>query len=125
MVRVKHRVSSKRRRRRVLKAAKGYRGGRSRLYRTAKETLLRAMAYSYRDRKRKKRNMRALWIARINAACRSYGVKYSEFINGLKKAKVFLDRKALAELAVSNKAAFKKLIDLVKPKRSPGRKETR
>lgn len=117
MVRVKHRVSSKRRRKRILKAAKGYRGARSRLYRTAKETLLRAMAYSYRDRKTKKRNMRALWIARINAACKTYGIKYSEFIDGLKKAKVLLDRKVLAELAVSNKVAFKKLVDLAKSKK--------
>lgn len=116
MVRVKHRVSSKRRRKRVLKAAKGYRGGRSKLYRTAKETRLRAMAYSYRDRKTRKRNMRALWIARINAACRNCGIRYSEFISGLKKVKVLLDRKALAELAVFNKDAFKKLVDLAKPK---------
>lgn len=116
MVRVKHRVSSKRRRKRILKAAKGYRGGRSKLYRTAKETRLRAMAYSYRDRKTRKRNMRALWIARINAACRNCGTRYSEFISGLKKVKVLLDRKALAELAVFNKDAFKKLVDLAKPK---------
>ncbi len=100
-----------------MKAAKGYRGGRSKLYRTAKETLLRAMAYATHDRKTYKREMRRLWTVRINAACRAYGVKYSEFINGLKKAKVSLDRKVLAELAVSHKTAFKKLVDLASPKK--------
>lgn len=118
MARVKHRVASKKKKKRTLKAAKGYRGGRSKLYRTAKETVIRAQAYSFRDRKMKKRTLRALWVARINAACRSYGIKYGSFINGLKKAKVLLDRKSLADLAVSNKAAFKKLIDLVKEKTS-------
>lgn len=117
MARVKHRVASKKRRKRFLKAAKGYRGGRSKLYRTAKETVIRARAFSSRDRKLKKRNFRGLWIVRINAACKTHGVKYSQFINGLKKAKIDLDRKMLAELAVSNKTAFKKLIDLVKPKK--------
>lgn len=118
MARVKHRVSSKKRRKRVLKAAKGFRGGRSKLFRTAKETVIRAKAYAYHDRKLKKRSFRALWIARINAACRAHGVKYSQFINGLSKAKVLLDRKTLAGLAVSNKTVFKRLIDLVKPKKT-------
>jgi large subunit ribosomal protein L20 len=116
MAKVKHRVASKKRKKRVLKAAKGYRGGRSKLYRTAKETATRARAYSFRDRKTKKRSMRSLWIARINAACRSCGIKYGSFINGLKKAKVSLDRKVLADLAVTNKTAFKKLTELAKAK---------
>ena len=118
MARVKHRVASKKRRKRVLKAAKGFTGGRSKLFRTAKETVIRAQAFSSKDRKLKKRNFRNLWIVRINAACRSYGIKYSQFINGLKKAKVGLDRKILAELAVSNKTAFKKLVELVQPKKA-------
>ncbi|NQT95533.1 MAG: 50S ribosomal protein L20 [Candidatus Omnitrophica bacterium] len=116
MARVKHRVASKKRRKKALKSAKGYVGGRSKLHRTAKETVLKAKAYATRDRKRKKRTYRSLWITRINAGCKVYGVKYSDFIDGLKKAKVSLDRKILAELAVSNKAAFKKLVDLIKPK---------
>jgi len=118
MARVKHRVSTKKKKKRVLKAAKGFRGGRSKLYRTAKETVMRAEAYSYRDRKVKKRTFRALWITRINAACKINGIGYSRFINGLLKAKIKLDRKILAELAVSNKAAFKKLVEIVKPKKT-------
>jgi len=118
MAKVKSHVASRKRRKRVLKAAKGYRGARSKLFRTARETLIRARAYSYRDRKVKKRSFRNLWVARINAACRVYGVKYSQFISGLKKANVALDRKTLADFAVSNKAAFKKLVDLAKPKKA-------
>jgi large subunit ribosomal protein L20 len=119
MTRVRHSVASRKRRKRVLKRAKGYVGGRHRLHRTAKETVKRAMRYSYRDRKTRKREFRSLWIVRINAACRSLGVKYSEFINGLKKAKIALDRKSLAELAVNNRAAFKKLISIIKEKTAP------
>ncbi|MBN1406084.1 MAG: 50S ribosomal protein L20 [Candidatus Omnitrophica bacterium] len=114
MARVKHVVAGLRRRKKLLKLAKGYVGGRSKLYRTAKETVRRAKAYAYRDRKARKRDFRSLWILRINAACRASGIKYSEFISGLKKAKVVLDRKSLADLAVNNKTAFKKLISLVK-----------
>ena len=117
MARVTHGVSSRKRRKRTLKAAKGYRGGRSKLYRTAKETVARARAYSYRDRKVKKRDFRSLWIARINAACRLNGIKYSGFIDGLAKAKVLINRKVLAELAVSHKTAFKKLVDIAKHKK--------
>jgi large subunit ribosomal protein L20 len=116
MARVKHGVASKKKRKKVLKAAKGYVGGRSKLYRTAKETLMRAEAYSYRDRKLKKRTFRSLWIARINAACRANGLAYGRFMNALKNAKIELDRKMLAEIAVSHKSAFKHLIELVKPK---------
>lgn len=114
MARVKHAVASRRRRKKILKQAKGYIGGRSKLYRTAKETVRRAKAFAYRDRKVKKRNFRALWIIRINAACRAQGMKYSEFIAGLKKAKIALDRKSLAELALSGKSAFKKLLGIAK-----------
>jgi len=118
MAKAKWAVSSKRRKKKVFKAAKGYRGGRGKLYTTAKETVIRAQAYAYRDRKVRKRDFRALWIARINAACKAYGMKYSQFINGLKKANVTLDRKVLADLAVSNKSVFKKLVEVVKQKRA-------
>ena len=116
MAKVKHAVASKRRRKKILKQAKGYVGGRGKLYRTAKETVRRALAYSYRDRKVKKRDFRSLWIVRINAACRGHGIKYSEFIPGLKKAGIALDRKSLADLAVNSKTAFKKLVGIVKDK---------
>jgi large subunit ribosomal protein L20 len=114
MSRVKHAVATKRHRKRVLKAAEGQWGGRHRFYRRAKESLAKGMMYSFRDRKAKKRNFRALWIVRVNAACREFGISYSRFINGLKKAKVLIDRKMLAELAVSDKAAFGKLVEMVK-----------
>jgi len=114
MVRVSHSVKSHRRKKRVLKAAKGQWGDRSKRYRHAKESLLHSLKYSYRDRRLKKRTFRSLWILRINAACRADGITYSQFMNGLKKVKISLDRKALAEIAVTDKAAFKKLVDLVK-----------
>jgi len=118
MARVKHGVATRARHKKTLKQAKGYVGGRSKLYRTAKETVMRAEAYATRDRKVKKRTYRGLWITRVNAACKACGIKYSEFMNGLKKAKIALDRKSLAELAVSNKTAFKKLVETVKPKKT-------
>jgi large subunit ribosomal protein L20 len=114
MSRVKHAPASRRRRKKVLKRAKGQFGARSRLYRTAKESVQKGMYYSYRDRKRKKRLFRNLWISRINAACRQKGVSYSKFIAGLKKAKISLDRKMLADLAVNDKKAFDKLVEAVK-----------
>ena len=117
MARTTHRVSAKKRKKRTLKAAKGYRGGRSKLYRTAKETVARARAYSYRDRKVKKRTFRSLWITRINAGCKANGIKYSEFLNGLKQAKVALDRKVLAEIAHAHKTLFKKLVEIAKNKK--------
>lgn len=117
MARTRHGVASKKKKKKVLKAAKGYVGGRSKLYRTAKETVTRAEAYSYRDRKVKKRDFRSLWIVRINAACKANGLRYSEFINGLKKARIALDRKVLAELAVSHKSAFKRLAEMARPKK--------
>ena len=114
MAKVKHAPASRRRRKRVLKAAKGQYGARSRLHRTAKESVARAMAYSYRDRKLKKRNFRSLWIVRINAACRDHDISYSNFVNGLKKAKSLVNRKVLAELAVSDKTGFGKLVEASK-----------
>jgi len=114
MARVKHAVAARKRRKKVLKQVKGYVGGRRKLYRTAKETVRRAKAYAYKHRKLKKRDFRNLWIARINAACRASGIKYSEFIPGLKKAKITLNRKVLAELAVNHKTVFKKLVGIAK-----------
>ncbi len=109
---------TRQRRKKILKKAKGYVGGRSRLYRPAAETVLRAGAFAYRDRRRKKRERRALWIVRINAACRMAGLSYSRFMAGLKKSGVLLDRKILAELAVSDPAAFAKLAETAKAKAS-------
>ena len=114
MTKVRFKVASKKRRKKVLKQAKGQFGGRSKLYRTAKESVQKGLGYAYRDRKVKKRLYRTLWIARVNAACKADGISYSKFLNGLKKAKVGLDRKMLAELAVSDKKAFNKLVSIVK-----------
>lgn len=114
MARIKHAVSTQRRKRGVLKKAKGYYGDRSRRYRMAKETLARAMRYSTRDRKVRKREFRSLWIVRINAACRELGLTYSGLMTGLKKAKVDLNRKVLAEMAINDKAAFKKLTEIAR-----------
>jgi len=111
MPRAKGGAKTRQRRKKILKKAKGYVGGRSRLYRPAAETVLRAGAFAYRDRKAKKRTARRLWIARINAACRQAGMTYSVFIAALKKAGVLLDRKVLAEIAVRDPAAFGKLAD--------------
>lgn len=109
MARIKHSVSTRARKKRVYKAAKGFYGDRSRRYRLAKETLARAMRYATRDRKVRKREFRSLWITRINAACRELGLTYSGLISGLKKANVTLDRKILADMAVNDTAAFKKV----------------
>jgi large subunit ribosomal protein L20 len=114
MPRVKHAVARKKHRKRVLDAAEGQWGGRHRFYRRAKESVAKGMMYSYRDRKARKRDFRALWIARINAACRENGLSYSRFINGLKKAKILLDRKILADIAVFDKKAFAKLVEAAK-----------
>jgi large subunit ribosomal protein L20 len=111
MARVRHAPSSRRRRKRILKMAKGQYGARARLYRTAKESVARALAYSYRDRRAKKRDFRALWITRIGAACREHAISYSKFINGLKKAKAGIDRKILADIAVHDKTGFGKLVE--------------
>jgi large subunit ribosomal protein L20 len=111
MPRAKGGAKTRQRRKKILKKAKGYVGGRSRLYRPAAETVLRAGAFAYRDRKAKKRTARRLWIARINAACRQAGLTYSVFIAALKKAGILLDRKVLAEIAVRDPAGFAKLAD--------------
>src|SRR3989442_2705759 len=102
MPRAKGGPKTRQRRKKVLKKAEGYFGGRRKLFRTAKETVLRAGAFAYRDRRQKKRQMRALWIVRLNAACRQSGLSYSTFIAGLKRAGITLDRKVLAELAVAD-----------------------
>ena len=114
MPKVKHAVAGRRRRKRVLKAAEGQWGGRSRFYKRARESVAKGMMYSYRDRKAKKRNFRSLWIARINAACKENGISYSRFMAGLNKIKVALDRKVLADIAVTDKKVFSKLVEAVK-----------
>jgi large subunit ribosomal protein L20 len=118
MPRAKGGAKTRQRRKKILKKAKGYVGGRSRFYRTAAETVLRAGAFAYRDRKAKKRTTRRLWIARINAACRQAGLTYSVFIAALKKAGISLDRKILAEMAVRDPAGFAKLAETAKAKAS-------
>ncbi|RJP27322.1 MAG: 50S ribosomal protein L20 [Candidatus Omnitrophota bacterium] len=117
MAKVKHSVATRRRKKRVLKRTKGYWGDRSKQYQQASRSLMHALVYAYRDRKVKKRNFRSLWIARVNAACRLSGITYSRFMDGLKKAKINLDRKILADLAIKDIKAFKKLVDLAKGKK--------
>ena len=106
MPRAKNSVASRRRRKKVIKLARGYWGARSRLFRTAREAVDRAQVYAYRDRRRRKRDFRRLWIARINAAARLNGVTYSQLINGLDRAGIEINRKILADLAVNDQAAF-------------------
>ena len=113
-MRVKTSVARKKRKNKVLKQTKGYWGQRKNVFKRAKETLLRGMAYSYRDRKTKKRTLRSLWIARINAALREDGLSYSKFIYSLKSNNVDLDRKILAELAMNHPDKFKKLVSSIK-----------
>jgi large subunit ribosomal protein L20 len=112
-MRVKRGFKARHRRQKVLKLARGFRGGRSKLFRTAAGTLDRALRYAYRDRKARKRDFRALWITRINAAVRMNNLSYSKFIHGLKQANVELDRKVLAELAVSDPTGFAHIAKLV------------
>ena len=113
-MRVKTSVASKRRKKRLLKQTKGFWGQRKNVYRRAKETLLRGMAFSYRDRRVKKRTNRALWIIRINAALRQEGLTYSKFMAALKKMNIDLDRRVLAELAAEDSEAFSNLVSLAK-----------
>ena len=108
--------ATRKRKKKFLKRAKGFWGGRHRLYRTARETVQRALAFATRDRKKKKRVFRGLWIIRINAACRKNGISYSKFTAGLKRAKINLNRKSLAEIAAQDSEAFKQLVDLAKKK---------
>ena len=114
MVRAHSSVTTRRRRKKVLKQAKGYRGSRSKLYKTAKETLIRALVFSYRDRRVRRRDFRRLWITRIGAATKLNGLSYSRFINGLNKAGVRLDRKVLAEIAVRDETGFAALVEQAK-----------
>ena len=114
MPRVKRGVTARARHKKVLDAAKGYRGRRSSVYRVAKEAVMKAGQYQYRDRRQKKRQFRALWIARINAGARELGMKYSTLMNGLKKASIEVDRKVLADLAVFDKPAFAALANQAK-----------
>lgn len=111
MARVKRGVTARARHKKILKQAKGYQGARSRVYRVAKQAVIKAGQYAYRDRKNRKREFRALWIARINAGAREHGLSYSKFINGLSKAEIAIDRKVLADLAVHDKQAFGKLVE--------------
>jgi large subunit ribosomal protein L20 len=110
VARVKRAVNAHKKRRSVLEQASGYRGQRSRLYRKAKEQVLHSMTYAYRDRKKRKGDFRQLWIQRINAACRADGMTYNRFIQGIKAAGIEIDRKSLAEIAVSDPAAFSALV---------------
>ena len=110
MARVKRAVASKKHRRQVLERAKGYYGNKSRTYRAANEQVMHSLQYAYRDRRARKAEFRKLWIQRINAACRENGTSYSRFINGLRRAEVEVDRKVLADLAVTDPAAFAALV---------------
>lgn len=114
MPRVKRGVTAKARHKKILKQAKGYYGARSRVYRVAKQAVIKAGQYAYRDRRQKKRQFRALWITRINAQARECGLSYSRLIDGLKKANVELDRKVLADMAVNDKPAFAKIAETAK-----------
>lgn len=114
MPRVKRGVTAHKRHKKVLKAAKGYYGARSRVYRVAAQAVTKAAQYAYRDRRQRKRQFRALWIQRINAESRVNGMSYSQFINGLKKASIAIDRKILADIAVFDKAAFAALVEKAK-----------
>ncbi len=114
MTRVKHVPASRRRHKKFLKLAKGQFGGRSKLYRTARESVEKGMAYATRDRKQRTREFRVLWIARITAACKARGISYSKFTGGLKKRGIALNRKILAELALVDEKVFSKIVELVK-----------
>lgn len=114
MPRVKRAVTAKKKRRTVLAKAKGYYGAKSRSYRAAKEQVQHSLQYAYRDRRNKKREIRRLWISRINAAARLNGMSYSVFMNGLKKAGIELDRKILSDMAINDPAAFTKLTEVAK-----------
>ena len=114
MARVKRAVNAQKKRRTTLERASGYRGQRSRLYRKAKEQVTHSMVYAYRDRQKKKGDVRRLWIQRINAAVRAEGMTYNRFIQGLKAAEVEVDRRMLAELAVNDQVAFRALVDVAR-----------
>ena len=114
MPRVKRGVTARKKAKKIMKKAKGYRGTSSRHFKNAKEAVMHAQAYAYRDRRNRKRDFRRLWIARINAAVRAHEMSYSTFMGALKKAGVELDRKSLSELAIHNPSAFEKLVDVAR-----------
>ena len=114
MARVKGALNTRKHHKKVLKLAKGYRGGKSKLYRTANQAVMKSMSYAYVGRKLKKRDFRRLWITRISAACKMNGINYSKFMNGLKKANVEINRKMLSEIAINDAAAFAKLVETAK-----------
>ena len=114
MPRVKRGVVAKQKHKKILKRAKGYYGARSRVFRVAKQAVIKAAQYAYRDRRTKKRDMRSLWIIRISAACKQHDISYSQFIHGLKVLQIELNRKMLAEIAVHDPAAFAQLVEQVK-----------
>lgn len=114
MARVKRGVTAKARHKKILKQAKGYYGARSRVYRVAKQAVIKAAQYAFRDRRQRKRQFRQLWIVRINAAAREFGLSYSRLMNGLKKAGIEIDRKVLADIAVKDKQAFSQLAESAK-----------
>ena len=116
MPRVKRGVTARARHKKILALAKGFRGRRKNVYRVAKQAVMKAGQYAYRDRRNKKRDFRRLWIARINAAARECGITYSQFINGMNKAGITLDRKVLADIAVHDKAAFAGIVEQAKAK---------
>ena len=111
MARVKGAMATRKRHKRVLKLAKGYRGAKSKLFRTAKEAVMKSLSYAYVGRKQKKRDFRRLWIARISAACKLNGTTYSQFMNGLKKAEINMNRKMLSEIAIADPKAFAELVE--------------
>ena len=114
MARIKGAVTTRKRHKKILKLAKGYRGAKSKQFRTANEAVMKSLSYAYIGRKQKKRNFRQLWITRINAAARMNDISYSKFMNGLKKAGITLNRKVLADLAVNDPAAFASLVETAK-----------
>ncbi len=114
MARIKGAITTRKRHKRILKLAKGYRGAKSKQFRTAKEAVMKSLSYAYIGRKLKKRNFRQLWIARISAAAKMNGMNYSTFMNGLKKANIEMNRKMLSEIAISDKAAFAALVEQAK-----------
>ncbi|MBQ7876730.1 MAG: 50S ribosomal protein L20 [Clostridia bacterium] len=114
MARVKGALNTRKHHKKILKLAKGYRGGKSKLYRTANQAVMKSLSYAYVGRKLKKRDFRRLWITRISAACKMNGMNYSRFMNGLKKANVEINRKMLSEIAINDAAAFTKLVETAK-----------
>ncbi|MBE7046523.1 MAG: 50S ribosomal protein L20 [Ruminococcaceae bacterium] len=114
MARVKGALATRKRRKRVLKLAKGYRGAKSKLFRTAKQAVMKSLVYAYIGRKQRKRDFRRLWITRISAACKMNGINYSQFMNGLKKANIDMNRKMLSEIAIADAKAFTALVEKAK-----------